>query len=119
MGISTIPPKAAKIRNADIYIGVVVPSPGTLAARIGAMSPVTRFKKLATPVPAPLTGAGNISGVKAYNTPYMIFWQKASTQVKKSCELGVVPKVANKNRNMADTSVEMASVPFRPRNGDL
>ena len=119
MGINTIPTKEAKIRIADIYIGVLVPSPGTFAARIGAISPAMRFRKLATPVPAPLTGAGKISGVKAYNTPYMMFWQKASTQVKNNCELGVVPKVTKKNRKMADISVEIASVPFRPRKGDL
>lgn len=53
-----MPMNDAKISAADMYIGVVVPSPGTLAARIGAMSPATLLRKLATPVPAPRTGAG-------------------------------------------------------------
>lgn len=46
-------------------MGPVLPSPGALAARMGARRPVRRLRKLATPVAAPRTGAGKISGVKA------------------------------------------------------
>lgn len=82
-----------------------------IAANIGAMSPATLFKKLATPVPAPRTGAGlirmlvsrlylsvgleqithNSSGVKAYRTPYMMFCTKASTHEKASIDVSEVP----------------------------
>lgn len=71
MGISTMPTNAAKINAADRYIGVVVPSPGMFAARMGAMSPVTLFKKLATPVPAPRTGAGLSFHTLATKSPGM------------------------------------------------
>jgi hypothetical protein len=118
MGIRHMPTKAAKIRAAERYIGVVVPSPGIVAAMIGAISPVTLFRKLATPVPAPLTGAGKISGVKAYRTPYMIFCAKASTQEKANWEEADVPNCAKRKRKMADMKVEIASVPRRPRNGE-
>lgn len=60
------------------------PSPGIFAAMSGAIKPVNLLRKLATPVPAPLTGAGKISGVKAYRTPYMMFCAKASIQEKMS-----------------------------------
>jgi hypothetical protein len=91
MGMRQMPIKADKIRTADMIIGVVAPSPGTVAAMMGAIRPVMRFRKLATPVPAPRTGAGNISGVKAYRTPYMMFWAKASTQDIRSWAVDVVP----------------------------
>lgn len=58
MGINTIPTNAANIKAPDRKIGADAPSPGMLAANMGAMSPVNLFKKLATPVPAPRTGAG-------------------------------------------------------------
>src|SRR4051794_193338 len=114
-----MPTNAARIKAADRYTGVVVPSPGIVAAKIGATNPVARFRKLATPVPAPRTGAGKISGVKAYSTPYMIFCEKASTHEKASCAPGDVPSCTNKNKKTAETSVEMASVPRLPRNGDF
>ena len=47
-----------------------------------------------------------------------MFWQKASTEVKKSWVEGVVPSVAKRKRNTAETRVEMASVPLRPRKGE-
>lgn len=85
-----------------------------IAANIGAMSPATLFRKLATPVPAPRTGAGllrnlvsnlslagkegrkemtthNNSGVKAYKTPYMMFCTNASTHEKASIDVSEVP----------------------------
>ncbi|KAI8152707.1 hypothetical protein KHU50_011388 [Colletotrichum sp. SAR 10_65] len=74
---------------------------------------------LATPVPAPRTGAGKISGVNAYSTPYMIFCEKLSTQLKNSWLAGDVPNLTNIKRNTADTNVEHASVPRRPSHGDL
>ena len=85
----------------------------------GATKPVILFRKLATPVPAPRTGAGKISGVKAYRTPYMMFCENASTQEKKSCEDGDLPYMTKRKRKIADMSVDMASVPRRPRKGDL
>ena len=113
-----IPTKAARIKTADMEIGTVAPSPGIAAARTGAISPNTLFKKLATPVPAPLTGAGNTSGVKAYSTPYMMFCEKASTQENANCAEAVLPKMTNMKRKTAETRVEEASVPRRPRNGE-
>ncbi|KAI8217078.1 hypothetical protein K4K53_009495 [Colletotrichum sp. SAR 10_77] len=78
-----------------------------------------RHRELATPVPAPRTGAGKISGVNAYSTPYMIFCEKLSTQLKNSWLAGDVPNLTNMKRNTADTNVEHASVPRRPSHGDL
>src|SRR3569833_401976 len=100
-------------------MGAVEPSPGMLAARTGATRPVTRLRKLATPVPAPRTGAGKISGVNAYRTPYMMFCANASIHENSSCDDREVPKVTKKKRKTADTKVEMARVPRRPRKGDL
>lgn len=54
----TIATNAAKINAPDKYMGADVPFPGIFAARTGAMRPITLFKKLAMPVPAPRTGAG-------------------------------------------------------------
>uniref|UniRef100_A0A1Y1KSL5 Uncharacterized protein n=1 Tax=Photinus pyralis TaxID=7054 RepID=A0A1Y1KSL5_PHOPY len=99
-------------------MGVVAPSPGIFAARIGAINPVILFRKLATPVPAPLTGAGKISGVNAYSTPYMMFCENAATQENASWAVGVFPNITKRKRNMADTRVEPAKVPRRPKKGD-
>lgn len=48
----------------------------------------------------------------------MMFWAKASTQEKKSCEPELLPKMTKRKRPMAETSVDRARVPRRPKKGE-
>jgi hypothetical protein len=50
------------------------------AATAGAKSPAILLSRLAMPEPVPRTGAGNTSGVYAYITPYMTFWNVRSVR---------------------------------------
>lgn len=113
IGNSTIATNAAKINAPATNTGALGFVPGILAAMMGAVRPPMRFRKLATPVPVPRFGAGNTSGVKAYRTPYMMFWKKASMDEKASWNFESA-EIVNKNRKMPESRVEMAIVPLRP-----
>lgn len=55
--------KATMIRDPDAKTGAFGLAPPALTATIGAQSPAILFKHEAIPVPVPLFGAGNTSGV--------------------------------------------------------
>jgi hypothetical protein len=63
MGRKTIATKAASIKAPLTKMGALGLAPGIFAAMMGAHKPPIRFKKLEIPVPVPLLGAGNTSGV--------------------------------------------------------
>jgi hypothetical protein len=63
MGKKIIATKAAKMSAPETKIGAFGLASGMFAAIMGAQRPPIRFKKLEIPVPVPLLGAGNTSGV--------------------------------------------------------
>jgi hypothetical protein len=63
MGKKIIATNAAKRRAPLTKIGASGLVSGIFAAIMGAQSPPIRFRKLEIPVPVPLFGAGNTSGV--------------------------------------------------------
>jgi len=63
MGKNNIATKAAKIKPPLTNMGALKLATGMLAAMMGAHKPPILFKKLEMPVPVPLFGAGNTSGV--------------------------------------------------------
>lgn len=63
MGKKIIATKAAKMSAPETKIGAFGLASGMFAAIMGAQRPPIRFKKLHIPVPVPLLGAGNTSGV--------------------------------------------------------
>ena len=80
---------------------------------MGAQRPAIRFKHEAMPVPVPRFGAGNVSGVMAYSTPYMMFWKKASSELSATC-VSLSPLVVKTNSSIPVISVLNAIVPLRP-----
>jgi len=82
-------------------------------AIIGAIRPVTRLNAEHNASPVPLWGAGNTSGVYAYNTPYIAFWVKDVTQLYPSTLLLFVAVVKTK-RKMPVSAVETAMASFLP-----
>src|SRR5579859_6543416 len=83
---------------------------------IGAMTPKIRFAVAARPLPVPRSLVGKISGVYAYNTPYIILLVILYPQFhpRRAFE---VRAVVEQNRNTPVNTVATDIAPFRPIRG--